>query len=345
MSKAFGAIKRHGGGEPLSLSINIASLVLSLVAIIVLSVCVSQRIRRIRNWKDLPVYSWFILAIYFDSILFVISQTLIQHSGVNESLALCEAAIVVCLSFYLSSKVCVYYFLVERAYIVRGRGRSRLKDRWYVVNCFGMILPFGGVIIAAIITRFGYIRNEETCVIGERHQGLLPLLVFDTIINVYLTAVFLLAIRNLHSFNQNPRLRKIAIRTLLGVIATLTSSVTNLAVLLGLGGEPAWVCFDLCTLDVLLTTLVLHWITSERTPPTNNHNPSQHNYVFSQNARPGTDMNITKRTTIHQTHGVEIIENEQNNGIIQTVIEAGQIQAEKGSEDKHKLESTGEDPK
>lgn len=53
-----------------------------------------------------------------------------------------------------------------------------------------------------------------------------------------------------------------AVRAFVGSCATLASSVTNLSLLLGLDGEPAWICFLSCNAEILFSALTLHWVTS-----------------------------------------------------------------------------------
>lgn len=53
-----------------------------------------------------------------------------------------------------------------------------------------------------------------------------------------------------------------AFRPLVGSLATLTTSVVNLTVLMALRGEPGWICLTCCNADILFCVLVLHWATS-----------------------------------------------------------------------------------
>ena len=57
-----------------------------------------------------------------------------------------------------------------------------------------------------------------------------------------------------------------AFRSLVGSLATLTTSVTNLTVLMVLRGEPGWICLMCCNADILFCVLVLHWVTSKDKP-------------------------------------------------------------------------------
>lgn len=48
------------------------------------------------------------------------------------------------------SKLFVYLFLVERAYIVRGSKKPRMKNPLFLVNTFGMVIPFTAIFILSI---------------------------------------------------------------------------------------------------------------------------------------------------------------------------------------------------
>jgi hypothetical protein len=56
-----------------------------------------------------------VLGIFIDSFLFVFLTAVVsQGLGVNDSKAVCSAAISLCLAFYVTTKVMIYLFLVER---------------------------------------------------------------------------------------------------------------------------------------------------------------------------------------------------------------------------------------
>lgn len=56
-----------------------------------------------------------ILSVFLDSWMFVLSSTILQASfGLNSSPRACDAGILLCLVCYLSSKVLMYFFLVEK---------------------------------------------------------------------------------------------------------------------------------------------------------------------------------------------------------------------------------------
>jgi hypothetical protein len=95
------------------------------------------------------------------------------------------------------------------------------------------------------------------CIIGMEKHVLWPLVAWEVLINIYLTALFLGPLRELYSYkNQgNGYQRKVALRTFIGVCVTLTTSVANLSVLTALDGEQGWVCLLICTSDSMLISI------------------------------------------------------------------------------------------
>ncbi|KAJ4246864.1 hypothetical protein NW762_013416 [Fusarium torreyae] len=131
-------------------------------------------------------------------------------------------------------------------------------------------LLVGYVVVAVLnfIHRIARITNGE-CYIGMEKISMIPLIAFDFVINIYLTILFLIPLKNLYSFSNQPnghancRLRSLALRTFIGACCTLTSSIINLTVVMVLNGEPGWVCLMCCSTDVLFSAIVIQWITSQ----------------------------------------------------------------------------------
>ncbi|KAF2182082.1 hypothetical protein K469DRAFT_587530 [Zopfia rhizophila CBS 207.26] len=240
-----------------------ASMTLSCLSLAIVSVCIIRRTQNIKSWRTLSVPGWILIALYFDSFLFVFVSAILKDIGTNTSEGICQASILICICFYFSSKVLLYFFLVEKVHIVRREKRTRLQDKLYIFNCFGMMLPYLGVIILSFIWRISYINTDGTCIIGIGREALIPVVAFDIIVNAYLTALFIAPIRRLYSYKSNSRMREylhtIACRSCIGSCCTLLATMTNGVVMMVLNGEPGWICFISCNADVLFTVLVLHW--------------------------------------------------------------------------------------
>ncbi|EKG19309.1 hypothetical protein MPH_03172 [Macrophomina phaseolina MS6] len=271
-------------------------MILSLVTLTILAICITRRVEKISKWHRLPITGWLIIIIYFDSFLFVFVTAMFKDVGINESQGICEGAILLCLVCYMSTKIFIYTFLVEKAYIVRGSHKPRLHDKLYIFNAFGLIIPYVAIVILNFVWRIAYINKSGTCIIGMQKKAMLPLITFDVVINVYLTALFIIPLRRLYSYqhNTNKALRIMALRTFIGSCATLTSSVVNLTVLMILKGEPGWICLMCCNADILFSVLVLHWVTSfDRTT-------TDSSYAREQNRGEGSGntANIPSRGTM-----------------------------------------------
>jgi len=126
------------GGMPRAGSV--VSMSLSLFTVAALAVCLTQRIQVVHDWTKVPVTRWLILAIYTDALVFITSANILEHGfGLDSTSVTCSAAILLCLACYLSTKALIYYFLVERVYIIRLQSvhhTQRLKSRLYCFNCF-----------------------------------------------------------------------------------------------------------------------------------------------------------------------------------------------------------------
>lgn len=247
----------------------VVSISLSLVTTAVIIVFLCQRLRGLHSWKTIPLTRWLILAIYTDSFLFVFSTAIIsQGLGLNNSRSLCEGAITLCLTCYMTTKVMIYLFLVERVRIVRGVRKPRTKDKLYLFNFFGMLLPYLVVIVLNFLYRFARINRDGMCIIGMKIIATIPLITFDVVANVYLTSLFIVPLWNAYSFRNkiNNRLRKTALRAFIGAGVTLASSVANLTILVVLRGEPGWICLICCNSDILFSVIVLQWVTSGDSP-------------------------------------------------------------------------------
>jgi hypothetical protein len=92
------------------------------------------------------------------------------------------------------------------------------------------------------------------CFIGLQRMVAIPLTTYEICINVYLTMLFLLPLRNITHFEHgsraaNAQLRKMTQRCLIGAAVTCMSTGANLTAVAILEHEEAWLCLLLCNLD------------------------------------------------------------------------------------------------
>ncbi|KAK6538449.1 hypothetical protein TWF694_010034 [Orbilia ellipsospora] len=265
---------------------------LIMITLTALSVCFTQRILLITSWRKLTAVRWYILAIYADSFIFVFAVGLITLGlGVNEDQAHCSAAIIMCITCYVTTKR-----------LVRNAWLPRRKDKFFLFNAIGLLVPYGAVCILSLIYRFAYFK-DGVCRIGMKTFALIPLVVFDVVVNVYLTILFLVPVLKISKFTKsksqtkNRGLRKVALKTFFGSCATLTSSVANLTTLMLLNGEPGWVCLIICNCDILFSAIVLHCITNHDHQTTGDTLPSASERYGSDETVLGTHNIATARSS------------------------------------------------
>ncbi|OIW27947.1 hypothetical protein CONLIGDRAFT_455527 [Coniochaeta ligniaria NRRL 30616] len=284
----------HMGRYTQPLSGLLISVILALASIALISAFLTQKLFNGRSWRKIQFVQWVAVAIYIDSWIFVFATAIIQFGfGVDFSFPVCDSAILLCLLCYVSSKILVYLFLVEKAYIIRGNLKPRLKSRVYIFNSIIMLGLYVGVAIVNFVFRITKMQDGQ-CVIGMQKQAMIPLIGFDVLVNVYLTCMFLVPLFNMYTFKNAPRtrasnrLKRVATRTFIGAVCTLTSSVVNLSVLMGLNGEPGWVCLMCCNSDILFSVVVIQWVTSPDGPQggSNSSSKDESNELGSQNGEP-----------------------------------------------------------
>ncbi|EGX53141.1 hypothetical protein AOL_s00006g519 [Orbilia oligospora ATCC 24927] len=280
---------------------------LIMITITALSVCLTQRVMIIGSWRKLTAVRWYLLIIYLDSLLFIFSTGFISLGlGVNKSLSYCAVANIMCIVFYITTKL-IYLLLVEKARLVKGAWLPRCKDKLYLFNSLGMLILYAVVFFLTLAYRFSYLENG-VCRIGAKAFALIPLVTFDVVVNVILENGSLfgstdqkltapIEISREKALQSHQALRTMAFKTFCGSCATLISSVANLMVLILLKGEPGWICLLLCNGDILFSALVLHAITNkdhQGTRTTNGYD-SGNNSVMEDATEPGTRMSSTAK--------------------------------------------------
>lgn len=112
----------------------------------------------------------------------------------------------------MSTKVLIFAFLSEKAvsidghhiateangmqWLVSGSEKSRFQSRLYLFNCFALIVPYMTAVCLSFLWRIGYINDQGTCIIGMERRAMLPVLVLEVVLNVFLNLQFLIPIRS-----------------------------------------------------------------------------------------------------------------------------------------------------
>ncbi|KAI0130601.1 hypothetical protein F4814DRAFT_444743 [Daldinia grandis] len=277
--------------SPRPLAGTVITVILSFAAITILSCFITQRSLAVKAWSRLSLVTLLVFAIYVDSWAFTFGSSIVDYGiGVDSNLGVCSAAILLCLFFYVTTKVyckngtrsklerftiltflpgqLIYVFQVEKAFLIQGGTKRRVESRLYIFNVFGVLTIFAVICILTFVYRAAQM-NKGRCIVGIEKQALIPLIVLEIVANIYIMALLLNPLRNTHSVKgashapvNPPGLRPVAIRTFVGALFTTTSSIVNLIVLMVLNGEPGWIFLACCNGDILFSALIIQWVTS-----------------------------------------------------------------------------------
>ncbi|KAJ8112179.1 hypothetical protein OPT61_g5398 [Boeremia exigua] len=269
------------GEPPLERTLYIA---LSLVLMMILSLLLGARFSRLnhsaivkRNFTSILV-----LILYVVALTFIFATSVLVAGQGLYTQRLCTSAIWTCLILYMLGKGSVYIFLMERIRVIRAPFIRRGRDRLYWSCMFAVIAGFLGCYISVLFRPLGSLRPNGRCWIGVERVVLIPLLVYDSIVDVALTGIFLyllLPVLKLHGSDSTLNLgagtvqasnstrvqrsiRTLLWKSLLGTILIMFPTIANLAqVYIVHGREPAIVCLAICIIDISGDAIVLYWLT------------------------------------------------------------------------------------
>lgn len=179
------------GEEPLAGMV--ISVVLAMISLVIISSFLTQRFLAVKVWSRLPPVQWMVFAIYADSFLFVFATAILQFGfGVDTSASICESAILLCLACYVTTKILIYMFLVEKAFIIRsGSKKLRIHSKLYLFNTIVVLGAYCVVVVLNFVYRITKIEHKQ-CIIGMERYAMIPLIVYDLLVNIYLTILFVL---------------------------------------------------------------------------------------------------------------------------------------------------------
>jgi hypothetical protein len=216
-------------------------------------------------------------------VAFTLSALFLTLTSSIKTDALCDAAIQLCLVFYLGGKVILYMFMCERLRAIRQCLVDRCADILWQRCFWAVLIIFGQIAVVCFFYPIDALRLGS-CTIGEPIFIIIPILVFDVGCNLTVSLIFYVQSRKVfHGVVEaiiSPRVRQyfyithnsdgtwrlgktitefpdintpdaqmafIIRKTLVVSIAILSSTITNLVLLLYYNGhEHGWMCFLLC---------------------------------------------------------------------------------------------------
>ncbi|KAI8646690.1 hypothetical protein BD408DRAFT_409586 [Parasitella parasitica] len=244
--------------------LEIASELTSLACITVLALAFGAKTYG-EKLKSLNYGRLLVLLLYACSWAFAATSIVVVSTN-NNNLVSCTIGMLACDVFYSGSKIIIYAWLIERVHVVTAVKTTRLKTNQYRFHIL-LLCPY--IIIAALMLSFRniYLEPDGSCTIGLQLIASVPLLVYDFIFNFYLTWLFIKPLRKIGRNSRqdwkSSRLYKLSKRTLVASIVCLSVSFINvLFVVLTHGHERGLVCLTMCTVDVTVNVVTVHWVTT-----------------------------------------------------------------------------------
>ncbi|KAK7044205.1 hypothetical protein VNI00_007925 [Paramarasmius palmivorus] len=251
--------------------------------------------------------------------------------GLSSSLNECSRGIFLCTWFYTTTKLGVYLFLMERAFIVRGGG-VRLKSWHYRFNFFLMFCWLAVFILLEVGRIFALDPKTGTCIFGWEWWALIPLMSLDVFVNFYLVLMFVVPLFT-NSF-ANARLRALAIRALWTAVASTVATLANLVMLIMIKA-PGWLCLASCGLDIFLNAALLFYMT--RTLKTDDREAKATWTVKGHTATIGSARSKRNNTTNGQSIFVVTEIDQQHDGSQIDLAEMNKGDLEAGNVSQHHL--------
>ena len=211
------------------------------------------------------------LLIYILAVCFIVSAGLLITGWDFVTEGLCRTDIDLCLVWYVGGKVILYLFLVERTHQIRGPSCPRHQDPTFYLSVAIVLGGFGIIAVFAFLYPVTSLSKiDGKCRIGLPLKVTLPLLIYDILINIVLTAffcfighqylrgrtfkqlmtVFSAALPFTRSKKLDTQENLLMFKGTLGALAIIMPTVANLAILFKLNGhEQGRLCFTICTID------------------------------------------------------------------------------------------------
>ncbi|KWU44715.1 hypothetical protein RHOSPDRAFT_33798 [Rhodotorula sp. JG-1b] len=225
-----------------------------IVMISVLSGLLGVRLAAHDSFRHMSILHFLALLLLTMSLLFVVASAIvILGKGAQLRRSAREGVMWLC-------KLVLYLLLLEKVWAVRGLAslghRNRLDSTWYRI---GAVIVLGWVAVAILVIpgRIAEIRSG-TCYIGLKLFTTVPLLVVDTVANLYLSLAFLLPIWR----SKSPQILRLARRASIAALVSLATSFSNGFIITILDGkELSWICLGSCSIDISINTLVVYAVT------------------------------------------------------------------------------------
>ncbi|KAI9016545.1 hypothetical protein CLU79DRAFT_763206 [Phycomyces nitens] len=242
----------------------IAAQSIVLVAISIISCLFGVKIFNIK-FKYLTLSRWLVLILYIFSWAFTVSTTFLITTNNGNQIS-CLLSILACDVFYSGTKVMIYAWLIEKVWVVSATKSTRMESWLYKLHLV-FLTPYIAIFVLMLKFHTSELQEDGTCIIGLQLIATAPLMVYDVLFNLYMTILFLKPLftagkRSAPDWKAS-RLHSVARRTLVASIICLIVSFANiLGLTLSNGRQRGLLCLGCCALDVTISLITVHWVTT-----------------------------------------------------------------------------------
>ncbi|KAI8065901.1 hypothetical protein BC940DRAFT_303151 [Gongronella butleri] len=252
----------------------IASQIVSLLAITMTCALFGVKTYGM-DYRQLSYVRWLVVMLYICSWSFTVAATMLSFTN-NGNPTSCLLSILVCDLFYCGTKFIIYLWLIERAYIVTDNRGLRRENWLYRIN-LALMTPYIAIFTLMLVYRNNIMASDGSCYIGLQPIANIPVLVYDTIFNLYMTILFVVPLirvgKNANRHWKGSRLYDLTRRSLIASTVCLVASFANaLSATIMDGKERGYLCLMCCTIDVAINVLTIHWVTTPSKAPLHPNN-------------------------------------------------------------------------
>ncbi|OBZ89696.1 hypothetical protein A0J61_02249 [Choanephora cucurbitarum] len=169
---------------------------------------------------------------------------------------------------YTGTKIVLFLYFIEKAYIISAPKKSRFRSPLYLIN-LGLLLPSVAIISLQVMYRVTIVSDAYPyhCTVGFDMPASVVSLCYD----VFLLALYMSIFIKFYSFPSDAQqnayqatsLHMMAKRNAIACGASLVTSCVNFAIMIMTNGrERGLVASSVCALSVTIICCVIHWVTT-----------------------------------------------------------------------------------
>ncbi|KAI9323523.1 hypothetical protein BX666DRAFT_72390 [Dichotomocladium elegans] len=169
---------------------------------------------------------------------------------------------------YMLARISLCLYFMEKIYIISVPETPRLRSPIYLGGT-ALLLPYVAIMIVVVMHRTVEVDPDMAyhCIVGYSREASIPALCYDLLvlglcIGAFTKLSFYPTIRQRRS-QQASTLILMAKRNIFASTVPCMTATVNYLVMIWRGGrERGLVSLSICTLDLTIVALVLHWVTS-----------------------------------------------------------------------------------